>query len=312
MKELLFLKPIFKEMIWGGDRLRSVFGYDIPSEKTGECWAISANPHGDCEILSGSFKGMTLSELWSCHRELFGDVTGSVFPLLVKIIDAKEDLSIQVHPDDKYASKYENGSLGKTECWYVLDCNENSSIIIGHNASSKKEMCEMIEKKEWSDLIREVPVRKGDFFQIEPGCIHAIKAGTMVLETQQNSDITYRVYDYDRLQNGVPRQLHIKKSIDVATVPFKQNDNDRIIEITNDMTRETLVSCKYYNVERIKISHAAKISHTYNFLNISVINGTGNINGTEIKKGTHFIAPFGYGDMNFEGSLEMIFSFVNN
>jgi len=183
MKEILFLEPVFKTMIWGGNKLSSQFGYEIPSQNTGECWAISAHKNGDCTIKNGNFQGKTLSYLWDNHRELFGDLEGEVFPLLVKIIDAKADLSIQVHPDDEYAKIHENGSLGKTECWYILDCDKDGEIVIGHNAKDKDELKEMIEQKRWNELIRVRPIQKGDFFQIEPGTVHAIKAGTVILET---------------------------------------------------------------------------------------------------------------------------------
>lgn len=124
-KEVIFLKPVFKEMIWGGNKLKSEFGYDIPGDKTGECWAIAAHDNGDCVVDGGNYDGMRLSNLWNNHRELFGNIVGDRFPLLIKIIDANDDLSIQVHPDDEYAKINENGSLGKTECWYILDCEEN-------------------------------------------------------------------------------------------------------------------------------------------------------------------------------------------
>lgn len=133
------------------------------------------------------------------HPEVFGNVDSDRFPLLIKIIDAKDDLSIQVHPDDDYAKVHENGSLGKTECWYILDCKENATIVIGHNAWTKRGIKPMIHEGKWSEFIREIPIKKGDFLQIDPGTVHAIKGGTLILETQQNSDITYRVYDYGRL-----------------------------------------------------------------------------------------------------------------
>jgi mannose-6-phosphate isomerase class I len=202
MRKILKLIPIFQEKIWGGDRLHTVFDYDIPSSHTGECWAISSHSGGICRI-----EGMeqNLAQLWKEQRSLFGNLPGESFPLLVKIIDAKDDLSIQVHPDDAYAAVHENGSLGKTECWYVLDCDEGATIIIGHNAASKEEIEQMVAQNRWNELLREIPIRKGDFFQINPGCLHAIKGGTMILETQQSSDITYRFYDYGRLENGKPR-----------------------------------------------------------------------------------------------------------
>lgn len=220
--ELLLLEPVFKQMIWGGSRLKDDFGYDIPGDNTGECWAISAHPHGDCTLKNTEYKGKTLSWLWENHRELFGNVQGDRFPLLIKIIDAKADLSIQVHPDDAYAAEHENGSLGKMECWYILDAKEGGTIVIGHNAKNHEEVEEMIRGKRWKEFIREIPVKKGDFFQINPGCVHAIKGGTLIIETQQNSDITYRVYDYDRLQDGKPRALHVQQSIDVIKAPLSR------------------------------------------------------------------------------------------
>lgn len=185
--ELLFMEPVFKEAIWGGTKLRDVFGYEIPSDTTGECWAVSAHKNGDCRIAGGMYDGRLLSSLWEEKPELFGNYPGDQFPLLVKIIDAKADLSIQVHPDDEYAKVHEDGSLGKTECWYILDCDPGTEIVIGHHAGSHEEMEAMIRGHQWDEFIRKVPVKKGDFFQINPGCVHAIKGGTLILETQQSS-----------------------------------------------------------------------------------------------------------------------------
>lgn len=309
-KEIIFLNPIFKETIWGGDGLKR-FGYDIPSDKTGECWGISAHKNGDCTVRGGSFDGMHLSELWDAHRELFGNFEGDRFPLLIKIIDAKDDLSIQVHPDDRYALRNENGSLGKTECWYILDCPENAAIIIGHNAANKKEVNDMIINKRWKEFVREIPVHKGDFFQIEPGCVHAIKGGTMLLETQQSSDITYRVYDYDRLSGGKPRELHIEKSIDVITAPFEESSYDVTISFGLNYTSEKLIECPYYSVEKFKINGKAQIAQQYRFMNISVIDGHGTIDNTPIKKGDNFILPGNYGIAEFDGSMQLITSYIN-
>ena len=209
------MKPVFKEAVWGGRKLRDDFGYEIPSDSTGECWGIGAHKNGDCEIAEGTYKGEHLSKLWAEHPELFGNEDGKYgkeFPLLIKIIDAKSDLSIQVHPDNAYAKEHENGSLGKTECWYILDSEPGTQIVIGHYAKDKEELKQMVEEKRWKDLIREVPVKKGDFYQIDPGCVHAIKGGTVILETQQSSDITYRVYDYDRKWNGT-KQLYVHPNV---------------------------------------------------------------------------------------------------
>ncbi|MBQ9120714.1 MAG: mannose-6-phosphate isomerase, class I [Lachnospiraceae bacterium] len=309
MKEALFLEPVFKEMIWGGTRLREDFHYEIPGEQTGECWAVSAHANGDCKVKGGSFAGEHLSTLWKEHRELFGGAEGEVFPLLIKIIDAKADLSIQVHPDDEYAKVHENGSLGKTECWYILDCDPDAKIVIGHHAQSKEELKQMIADKRWNDLIRVLPIKKGDFFQIEPGTVHAIKAGTLILETQQNSDITYRLYDYDRLSNGKPRELHLEKSIDVIGCPHQDVVTDRAVEQKAGAAVEKLVSCKYYSVEKLEVVGACSFELKEKFRIFSVVEGSGVLDGTELKKGDHFILPAGYGTYELAGDMVLISSY---
>lgn len=307
--KILFMNPVFKSMIWGGDRLGSEWGYDIPDSNTGECWGVSAHPNGDCTVREGRFAGMRLSELWKEQPQLFGNSDGGVFPLLIKIIDAKSDLSIQVHPNDKYAAENENGSLGKTECWYVLDAKDGAELVIGHNAQSRQELCDMINNKRWSDFLRHIPVKAGDFIQIEPGTVHAIKGGIELLETQQNSDITYRVYDYDRTIDGKPRQLHIQKSLDVITVPAKPADESVIDTVSGAKNcLNELINCKYYRVWKLDIDSAAEIEQKYPFMIMSVIEGDGLINGQYIKKGDHFILPNGFGVAEFTGKLKIIAS----
>ena len=174
MSDLIKLTPIFHEKIWGGRQLETVFGYDIPEGPIGECWAISAHPNGDCQIAEGPYAGHTLSWLWAEHRELFGNCEGKEFPLLIKILDAKDDLSIQIHPNDEYAAEHENGSLGKTECWYVLDCEPGATIIVGQRAKDRAEAEQMIKDGHWDDMLNVLPIHKGDFFQIDSGTVHAI------------------------------------------------------------------------------------------------------------------------------------------
>lgn len=311
MAELLFLEPVFKEMIWGGNRLATDFGYEIPSDHTGECWAISAHDNGDCTVKNGTYEGKKLSELWKQHHELFGSVQGDRFPLLIKIIDAKADLSIQVHPDDEYAKKNENGSYGKTECWYILDCEKNTNIVVGHNAKNKEELKSMIEQKQWGELIRQIPIKKGDFFQITPGTVHAIKAGTLILETQQNSDITYRLYDYDRLQNGKPRELHLNKSIDVIRCPYEGQKNEFETTQMEHAVVTQLVQCEFYTVDKIDVTGSQQFKTNAPFLIASVIEGEGNIDGIKVKKGDHFILPNGYDTFTLEGTLSLITSYVS-
>lgn len=310
MREILFMEPVFKSMIWGGDRLKTQFGYPIPDDHTGECWAISAHPNGDCRVMNGTYHGKHLSWLWENHRELFGGAGGKVFPLLVKIIDAKKDLSIQVHPDDTYAMDKEQGALGKTECWYILDCPEDGQIVIGHNAKDKDELEQMITENRWQELIRLQPVKKGDFFQIEPGTVHAIKGGTMLIETQQSSDITYRLYDYGRLDNGKPRPLHIKQSIEVIRCPHEDVPVRGRVWAEGSCEMEELIKCRYYTVIRLKLAGEKDFLQEKAFMNVSVINGSGEFDSTNIKKGDHFILTAGYGTFRLRGNMEFIISYL--
>lgn len=310
-RPILFLNPVFKEMIWGGNQLAEKFGYEIPSDRTGECWAVSAHPNGDCTVREGEYAGRKLSELFKEEPELFGNLPLDRFPLLIKIIDAKADLSIQVHPDDAYAKVHENGSLGKTECWYILDCPEDATLVVGHNAGSREELKEMIDQKRWSELIREVPVKKGDFIQINPGTVHAIKGGLMILETQQNSDITYRVYDYDRLSNGKPRELHVQQSIDVITVPAPSAEDS--VSHAADLPANTmneLIACDYYKVYKLTVTEPVSFEQEHPFLIMSVIEGEGLVNGQMIRKGDHFILPSGFGKVDLQGDMTLIASSV--
>ena len=305
--DIINVSPYFKEEIWGGSRMRTEYGYDIPSDKTGECWAISAHPNGPGKVTGGQYNGVLLSELWEKHRELFGNLEGDRFPLLTKIIDANDKLSVQVHPDDEYAALNENGSLGKMECWYVLDAEPDAKLIIGHNASTREELKEMVYEGRWDALLREIPVKKGDFIQINPGTIHAIKSGIMILETQQNSDITYRLYDYDRKKNGLPRELHIEKSLDVINVPYV----DEIIapaEPEQDGWLTKLYECKYYRIWKGVLQGEETLVMDQPFLIGSLIEGSAFINGREYGKGSHFIIPSGMNEVNFVGNAIFIFS----
>lgn len=318
MEKIIKLSPVFKQMIWGGNRMRDVFGYDIPGDDTGECWAISAHKNGDGTISGGEFAGKTLSWLWENKQELFGNVgNGHVFPLLTKVIDAKQNLSIQVHPDDEYARVHENGSLGKTECWYILDCDPGATIIIGHNAKNREELEDMIRNGRWSEFIREIPIKKGDFLQIYPGTVHAIKGGTMILETQQNSDITYRVYDYDRLQNGKPRQLHVQQSIDVITVPFtgsEAKDKGEALKILDTQAAGAectpLVRCEYYRVWKVDVDGAVTFLQDNPFMLCSVIEGEGTVLDMPVHKGDHFILTAGCDKAAFTGNMILICSSI--
>lgn len=309
-QELLYLDPVFHQKIWGGRRLNTQFGYDIPDGEIGECWAISAHPSGDCKISEGEFASMYLSELWRDHRELFGNAKGREFPLLVKILDADKDLSIQVHPDNAYAREHENGSLGKCECWYVLDCIDGATIIVGQNAHDRAEFEQMIAENRWSDLINEIPIHKGDFFQINPGTVHAIKGGTLILETQQSSDITYRLYDYDRVgQDGAKRPLHLKQSADVVDYSAKAPVSGEVTAPEVDGIT-VFEHNEFYTVERVCVDGSKVLSQPHDFMCVSVVEGRGSVNGHNLPLGTHFIAPCDCKDLAFEGKMTLICSWI--
>lgn len=311
--EPLFLKPLFMHRIWGGTALRDKFNYKIPSENTGECWAISSHENGDCEITNGKFKGMTLSNLWSNHKELFGNMPGDKFPLLTKILDANDNLSVQVHPDNEYAKENENGELGKTECWYIIDCDDDAEMIFGHNAKSKEELEYMISNNKWSDLLKRVKVNKGDFFYVPSGTIHALCKGTLVLETQQNSDTTYRVYDYDRVDsNGNKRDLHVDKSIAVTTVPHVENKSDYNIIENDNFKLTTFLSNEFFTVHKLDVFSEYSSTQDKPFELYSVIDGSGklvsNTHEYSLNKGDNFILPNNFGEFKLIGNLQLIIS----
>lgn len=307
----LFFKPIFKERIWGGEQLKS-FGYELPSAQTGECWAFAAHSNGQSIVKNGEFEGLTLGNLWENKRELLGNTEGDRFPLLTKILDAAQDLSVQVHPDDEYGLKHE-GDLGKTECWYIIDCEEGAEIIYGHTAKTREELTEMIQDGKWDEFLTKVPVKPGDFFFVPSGTIHAIGAGIVILETQQNSDTTYRVYDYDRRDNeGNLRELHIEQSIAVTTVPAVEPKIQPAVKSADDMEITTFVESDYFTVHKWDLKGSAKMNQNKPFQQVSVIEGTGwlvkDSERYEFKKGDHFLLPSGFGDYEVSGNAKMIVS----
>ncbi|MBT2661623.1 mannose-6-phosphate isomerase, class I [Bacillus sp. ISL-45] len=311
LKQPLFFEPVFKERIWGGEQLKS-FGYELPSDQTGECWAFAAHSNGQSVVKNGEYKGLTLGELWENQRQLFGNIEGDRFPLLTKILDAAQDLSVQVHPDDEYGLKHE-GDLGKTECWYIIDCEEGAEIIYGHTAKTREELAAMIQEGKWDELLTKVPVKPGDFYFVPSGTVHAIGAGIVILETQQNSDTTYRVYDYDRRDNeGNLRELHIDQSIAVMTVPAVKPEIKPVVKTSGDMKITTFVESDYFTVHKWELEGTVKLSQHLSFQLVSVIDGIGSLvkdnDRFEFKKGDHFMLPFGFGEYELDGSAELIVS----
>ncbi|MFV0393489.1 MAG: type I phosphomannose isomerase catalytic subunit [Coprobacillaceae bacterium] len=307
MGHILWLKPVFKEMIWGGHKLKDIYDYPIPSDKTGECWALSAHSNGDCTVLEGEYSGKTLSTLWNNHRELFGNIEGEQFPLLVKIIDANNDLSVQVHPNDDYAKVHEN-SLGKTECWYVLDAKEDTKMVMGHHAKTKEELVSAIENNDYDNLLNTFTIKEGDFFYIPSGTIHAICSGSLIYEAQQSSDITYRVYDYHRKDDqGNERELHVQQSIDVTTVPYQplSLDSQETKALVNGQETK-LITSPFFTVYKYDITGENTIVNDKPFQMVSVIKGSGSIDGKAVKAGDHCIICSDQKETIFDGTMTVM------
>lgn len=317
-KEPIFLSPVFKERIWGGKKLKETYHYDAPYEKTGEAWVISAHEHGSSVVENGPLNGKTLNEVWEAHGELFNKQANDdkAYPLLVKIIDANDDLSVQVHPDDAYSKAIENVPYGKTECWYVLDAQENASIVLGHHAKDKAALEELIDNGKWDELLQQVPVARGDFFYVPSGTIHAIGKGIMILEIQQSSDVTYRVYDYDRLNDdGTKRELHLNKAKDIIQSPHKAVDFAREKNVAQGLTSELLIKEDYFTVYHWDLDGEVDLVLDVDFLQVSVVQGEASIQIAEqiipIKNGQHFIIPHGVKAYTLKGKAELIVSNIS-
>ncbi|MGX7112207.1 mannose-6-phosphate isomerase, class I [Gemella cuniculi] len=313
MDKIIFLEPIFFERIWGGRNLEK-FDFEIPNGKIGEAWVVAAHDNGSSKIVNGSLKGKTLKEAYEECPELFTEKKYNKYPLLVKILDASDDLSVQVHPNDEYAKVNENGELGKTECWYVIDAKENAKLIYGHTAKIKEEFNKKIDNKEWEKLFRKEKVKSGDFFYIPAGTLHAIGGGNLIYEVQQNSDTTYRVYDFDRIdKTGKKRELHVEKTKDVTSVPFKRIIHEREIEVKEEARITTLVAERYFSVFKIEVKEEATLEKNKTGNLFTVLEGTGEVTvGNEkykLQKGDSFILTTECNSYKLEGELFLIGSY---
>ncbi|MEJ6529528.1 type I phosphomannose isomerase catalytic subunit [Exiguobacterium sp. USCH10] len=309
---ILTCTPVFQERLWGGRKLETTFEYDLPQGNIGECWGISAHPNGMSVVTSGQFAGHTLAELWKEKRELFGTYTLDSFPLLVKLLDAADDLSVQVHPNDEEAMRLEGEPYGKTECWYVVEAEPGAELILGHTAETKAQLAEAIMHGEWDTLLRRQPVKAGDFIFVPSGTIHAIGEGIVILETQQSSDTTYRVYDFDRTDDeGNTRALHLEQAIEVTTVP----DTPTIVHpTTKDVTGgtvQTLIETDEFNVYRMDVADGFMLLPLDRFRLVSVLDGTGMLDGVQLEKGDHLVVTVSDQPRIVTGSMELIVSDCN-
>ena len=244
------LRPSGKDYLWGGSRLNDEFEKEMDLSPLAETWECSTHPDGPSYVVGGEFDGMKLKEVLNEHPEYLGERHKGVddLPILIKFIDAKKDLSVQVHPSDQYAREHENGQLGKTEMWYVLDAGKDAKLVYGlKQDSSKTELRNAVADGTVMDYLQQVPVKKDDLFFIEAGMIHAIGAGALVAEIQENSNLTYRLYDYDRTgKDGKKRKLHIDQALQVANLKRSRTPGQprRVLKYRQGVASELLTRCK--------------------------------------------------------------------
>ncbi|GFZ27125.1 mannose-6-phosphate isomerase, class I [Lactobacillus corticis] len=315
--EPLFLTPYFRPKIWGGRKLDTIFHYNIPEGKVGEAWIISGYKDDASTLTSGPYKGQSLRQVYHEHKELFGNPTSEEFPLLVKFLDANDNLSVQVHPDDEYARRVEH-DRGKTESWYVLQADPGSYLIYGHNAKTKEELAKMIKDGDWDHLLRKVPVKAGDFFYVPAGTIHALTKGILVIETQQSSDVTYRLYDWDRVdeKTGKKRELHTQKSIDVTTVPHVDPQMAVTETSEQDVKIKTLAQppmSPHFYLWQLDLDGEWQTGlNDHPYLLVSVIQGSGQLQADgkvyDLQLGSNFIIPNGMKKFTFTGKMRLVMS----
>lgn len=305
--EILRLQPVGKDYLWGGTRLRDEYGKKINLTPLAETWECSVHPDGPSIVANGQYKGKTLAEVLQMHPEYLGTkVENSELPILVKYIDAKKDLSVQVHPDDEYARKYEHQN-GKTEMWYVIDADDDARLIYGFRHKVTEEILGNAVKTGTLDKhLQKVPVHKGDVVYVPAGTVHGIGAGILIAEIQESSNVTYRVYDYNRIdKNGKKRELHFDKAIqvmDMDIIPDVKRKS-RIIKHYPGCSRELLCRCKYFEVERIQVTKAFSFSILEeSFQVIMCLDGAGqietmdaNLKPVRFMKGRTIFLPAGLG-----------------
>ncbi len=298
----LKLKPVFKEIIWGGQRLKQEYGKDCDFEKLAESWELTVRPDGMNVIENGPCAGSTLADY------LDAPANGPAFPLLIKLIDACDKLSIQVHPDDAYAQAHE-GEYGKTEMWYIVDALPGAKLVYGLKNYDKETFRAAVANGTLEDYMNEVEVKKGDVFFIPSGCVHAIGAGILIAEIQQSSNVTYRVYDYNRPgKDGKPRELHVEKALDVI-VDYKPEDIEAI-RFACGRSSTSLADCRYFAVDRYVVDGAPlTLSARDNFLHLLCLAGEGMVGDVAVKKGDSIFLPVGLDAVAVTGcGLELIAS----
>lgn len=312
------LKPAFKDYIWGGTRLRDDFGKDCDFEKVAESWELSCHKDGNSIVANGGYAGMTLTEyIEKAGRSVLGTDCEKFdsFPILIKLIDAKDNLSVQVHPNNEYAQRVE-GEYGKTEMWYVVDCDEGAELLYGFKHEiTKEEFANRIADNTLLEVTNAVPVKKGDVFFIEAGTLHAIGKDILIAEIQQNSNTTYRIYDYGRVGNdGKPRELHVEKAKDVTVLGPAKQYPETPAEEKDGYKIKLLSSCEYFTAYRVDVESKAVLeADEKSFNSILVLEGEPEIIADDIvkaKKGDSIFMSAGTGKYTVEGKCRFVLTKV--
>lgn len=320
---IMLFKPEFKERIWGGQGLENFFNKEIPYSNTGESWEIACHENGNSIIKNGILKGKRLIDAINEYPiEILGHTLkeNEKFPLLLKIIDAGNKLSVQVHPDDLYANQNENGELGKNEAWYILDAKEDSKLILGLKENINKEtFIKAFEENNLVTVLNEINVKKGDVIYIPAGLIHAIGSGILLYEIQQNSDTTYRVYDWDRKDlDGNKRELHIKKSLDVIDFEGKYS-KEKVKGLTvknNGYDITHYIANKYFVLDKISVESSFKGDKDNDIFELFMcIDKEAEVhcseNSIKIKAGESFLIPAYINSYTITGSCELLRAYVS-
>lgn len=292
--EPLFFKPLPFETVWGGAAIREYYGYDWMPRMTGQAWAFAAQDKGSNICQSGPFKGQTLGELWESNPELFGD-TDRAFPVIVSLLCPCDDLSIQVHPDQEHARAL-GYPYGKNEAWYFLEADPDARIVFGHNGANERDLRQKIAAGRWVELVRHLKVRRDDFVYIPSGTLHACGRGVIAYEVQQSTDVTYRFYDYDRVDSeGNKRPLHLEQAL--STLHYDSAGNYERYQASvvayGGCVRTTYCDSPSFTIEKLVVDDDAYVLEGGTYELVSVVRGQGTVNGVGVAVGSHFLAPRG-------------------
>lgn len=322
MYPLKFKKTLVKK-VWGGRKFNSILDMELPDESLyGESWEVSSHKGGLSYIENGEYAGCSLVDIINKNKEeMLGEEIvkrfKGEFPLLIKYLDINDRLSVQVHPSDDYALRVE-GEFGKSECWYVMEASEDATLILGVKDGVTKDIFKKkVESKDFSDLFNTIKVKKGDFINLLPGVVHATLEGSILIcEVQQNSDTTYRIYDFDRLVDGKLRELHLDKALDVidfeGKVEISTSENRQKISLVG-AKKEELVRGEYFNVDKYLIDGIFEDETNSNFKILSILDGVGEIIcnniSYSIKKGDTYFIPAGLKTI-LKGKIEILKSYL--